>query len=193
MPGVTPVGNPYASAPGQQPAPVERRSPVRGEHLAEWMNQHRNLTPEQQQQALGREPGFSSLPPQTQQRYRDHLAELNAMNPARRQRELAHIEAMERLSLPQRAEVRSAMGQLGSLPIDQRMVVAREFRALRELPANQQIPAMNSGRFGPPLNGAQRATLYRLLQVEPLLYPAARPGAVPQQMMPMQPVQPPPQ
>jgi hypothetical protein len=52
-----------------QPAPVERRdvpppagstklAPDRG-HLAQWMNQHSNLTPAQQQQALQHEPAFA--------------------------------------------------------------------------------------------------------------------------------------
>ncbi len=66
---------------------IERRNSQtpgapRGEHLADWMNQHRNLTPQQQQQALEHEPGFNQLPQQTQQRMRNRLAQLNAMPPA---------------------------------------------------------------------------------------------------------------
>lgn len=165
----------YRLQTGPGAAPIERRSPARGEHLAEWMNQHSNLTPEQQQQALQREPGFKSLPPQTQQRYLNRLAQLNAMNPQRRERVLQLNEWMEHLAPQQRADVRGAMGQLGSLPPDQRTVVARTFGALRGLPPQQRIPALNSGRFGPPMNDAQRAALYNLLRVEPLLPPPNRP------------------
>src|SRR5580698_9765049 len=50
-------------------APIERRPPnaakSTGEHLPVWMNQHKNLTPEEQQKALEKEPGFRDLPPQT--------------------------------------------------------------------------------------------------------------------------------
>jgi len=83
-PRVEAVSFPVARGQQQRPAPIERRNPPaqaqrsngdggtrllgpnrganmtgrRGEHLPEWMNQHSDLTLEQQQQALGREPGI---------------------------------------------------------------------------------------------------------------------------------------
>jgi hypothetical protein len=177
----------------QRPAPIERRPPgaqpgggvagthvvgpnplrgngAKGEHLAEWMNQHSALTLEQQQQALGREPGFSELPAATQQRMRERLTQLNAMSPERRERLLAHNEAMERLNPDQRSQVRGAMQQLGALPPDQRKQVVRSFREIRELPPNQRMGAMMSPQYG-WLNGEQRSTLTHLIQVEPMLPP----------------------
>ncbi|HVG25964.1 MAG TPA: DUF3106 domain-containing protein [Acidobacteriaceae bacterium] len=179
----------------QAPAPIERRPPhtqptppsnstapnrpssymgspsgTRGEHLAEWMNQHSSLTPEQQKQALEQEPGFRNLPSQTQQRMRDRLAQLDAMPPQRRQRLLDRTEAIEHLNLDQRAEVRGAMQQLGSLPPEQRRAVARSFRELRDLPADQRFAAMNSDRYR-WMNDTQRSALGNLLRVEPLLPP----------------------
>ena len=177
---------PAPAARQQAPAPIERRPPSprpagangeahhgpRGEHLAEWMNQHSSLTPQQQQQALEREPGFRELPQPTQQRMRERLAQLDAMTPEQRQRLLARNEAMERLSPDQRAEVRGAMSQLGDLPQDQRHTVARTFRALRDLPPEQRIQAFSSGRYG-QLNDNQRTVLFNLLRVEPMLPPPA--------------------
>ena len=142
----------------------------RGEHLAAWMEQHRGLTLDQQQQALGREPGFRELPGQTQQRMRQRLAQLNAMSPDERQRILERTEVMERLSPDQRTQVRGAMQQLGSLPLDQRHLVARSFREIRELPPEQRIAAMNSERYR-WLNGEQRSVLTNLIQVAPMLPP----------------------
>ena len=188
----------------QAPAPIERRAPPsnyrlpatpptgraagrnagpertpahgpHGEHLAQWMSQHSALSPDQQQQALGHEPGFEALAPDTQQRMRQRLLQLDAMSPERRQRLLARNEAMERLTPNQRAEVRGALGQLGSLPPEQRHAVAHTFRALRDLPAEQRLQAYNSGRFGPPLNDAQRSILLNLLRVEPMLPPPGSP------------------
>lgn len=160
------------SAPAQpqqrrnNPGPAANRGP-KGEHLAEWMNQHGNLTPAQQQQALEREPGFHELPPQTQQRERERLAQLNAMSPERRQQIISRNEHMETLTPDQRGQVRASMQQLGALPPDQRRVVARSFRELRDLPPDQRTAAMS--RI--PLNDAQRSTLGSLLRVEPLLPP----------------------
>jgi hypothetical protein len=125
---------------------------AKGEHLADWMTHHNNLSPAQQQQALEREPGFRQLSPDVQQRERDQLARLNAMPQDQRQRTLERTEMMERLSPDQRVQVRSAMSQLGSLPPDQRVV------------------AMNSARYG-YLNPAQRSTLNNLIRVEPMLPP----------------------
>jgi hypothetical protein len=150
---------------GAQP-PGPNRSP-KGEHLAEWMNQHNALSLTQQQQALQREPGFHELPPQTQQRELDRLAQLNAMSPQQRDRLIRNNEHLETLSPDQRGQVRGAMQQLGALPPDQRRMVAHNFRELRDLPPDQRAAAMSRM----PLNDAQRATLGNLLRVEPLLPP----------------------
>ena len=148
----------------------DERGP-RGEHLAEWMNQHSNLSPQQQQQALDREPGFHDLPQATQQRMHERLGELNAMPPQERQRLLANTEIMERLNPNQRAQVRGAMQQLGSLPADQRDAVARTYRQLRDLPPDQRSAALNSDRLRGQFNDAQRNTLNNLMRVEPMLEP----------------------
>jgi hypothetical protein len=171
--GTGPGGAPQQS----QLAPIVRRNPqaqgTKGEHLAEWMSQHSNLTVDQQQQALDREPGFRDLPAQTQERMHERLSQLNAMTPEQRQRLLAHNEIMERLNPDQRAQVRGAMQELGALPEDQRRAVARSFRELRELPPDQRAAAMNSDRYT-WMNPAQRATMNNLLRVEPMLPPPER-------------------
>lgn len=175
----------------QRPAPIERRPPPGtteqpggmgqrhlvgpngrrgGEHLAEWMNQHRGMTLQEQQMALDREPGFRELPPETQMRMHNRLAELNAMSPMQRQRLLEHTEAMERLNPLQRSEVRGAMQQLGSLPLDQRRQVVRCFRELRMLPPEQRMGMLASPRYG-WLNYEERTTLTNLIQIAPMLPP----------------------
>jgi hypothetical protein len=169
------VGTAAGDPQGQgRVGPVQRRPNSvgpHGEHLAEWMDQHRNLSPAQQQQALDREPGFRDLPQATQQRFHERLAQLNAMPPQERERLLAHNEAMEHLSPDQRADVRGALQQLGSLPLDRRRMVARTFRQLRELPPEQRIPTLNSDRFRGVFTDGERATLYDLLRIEPMLPP----------------------
>ena len=172
-----PVERRGAQGQPSQAAPIERRNPQgqgqgqRGEHLDQWMSQHRNLTPQQQQQALDREPGFRALPQATQDRYRNRLAQLNAMPADRRERILNYNERMEHLSVDQRSEVRGSLQQLGALPPDQRRQVAQSFRQLRELPPEQRGAALNSPQFQ-YMNPAQRSTLNNLLHVEPLLPPS---------------------
>jgi hypothetical protein len=164
--------------PSSHPAPAtgraSRPAAVRGgggDHLAEWMNRHSNLTPTQQVKALESEPGFSQLPATTQQRMRDTLTKLQTMPPEKREQILARNEAMERLNPVQREQVRGAMKQLAALSPDDRRYVARTFRGLRELPPQQRQAVLASDRFA-HLNDAERATLNSLMQVEPLLLPA---------------------
>ncbi len=172
----------------EQPAPVERRPPPAGatvqpggqkhlvgpngqrggEHLPEWMEQHRGMTLEQQQAALDREPGFRELPVQTQLQMHQRLAQLNAMTPEMRARTLAHTEAMERLNPAQRSQVRGVMQQLGSLPMDQRHQVIRCFRELRMLPPEVRVGMVNSPRYA-WLNYQQHTVLTNLIVIAPLL------------------------
>jgi hypothetical protein len=189
-----PASRSQSRPPQGQPAPIVRQPPPGREmeparagaspgrvpqqgHLAQWMNQHSNLTPAEQMQALQREPGFRELPQQTQQRYMNRLGQLNAMPLQQRQRLLASNEAMEKLTADQRAQVRGAMQQLGGLPEDQRRQVQKTFRQLRDLPPDQRGAALNSERYRGQLNPQQMETLRGLMRVEPMLPPPEpRPG-----------------
>jgi hypothetical protein len=176
---------PPSATPNQ--APIEHHPPhpntfhpnpsrPNGEHLAEWMSHHSNLTLEQQQKALAAEPGFNALPPAKQQNMRDTLTKLNAMTPAQRQHLLEKNEAIERMTPAQYAQYHAAMKQLNDLPPQQRVYVARTFRGLRELSPPQRQAVLNSERFD-LLTDAQRATLNSLMQIEPLLPPPYDDGA----------------
>lgn len=151
-----------------------------GDHLAEWMAKHSNLTNEQQLRALEAEPGFAQLPPATQQHMRDTLVRLQGMTPERRQRILSFNEAIERLNPSQREQVRAATKQLAELPPDQRRYVVRTFRGLRQLPPRQRQAVLNSERFA-HLTPEQRSSLNSLMAVEPLLPPSYDSSAPPQQ------------
>lgn len=141
------------------------------EHLAQWMQHHQNLTPEQQQRALENEPGFRQLPPQTQQRMRERLAQLNSMSPNQRSRTLERAEWMEQLNAQQKGEVRGAMAQLGRLPDDRRRIVARAFRDLRAMPQSQRQAYLSSDYLQRQLSPPERETLMHLMAVEPMLPP----------------------
>jgi len=181
----------FHSAPNEQPAfraapPVYRNGqPVGGQaangqrpyagppgHLSQWMQQHQNLSPQQQQQALEREPGFNKLPPQEQARVRARLQQLNAMPPDQRQRVLDRVESMERLTPTQRQQVTSTMGQLHALPPDRQRAVAQAFRNLRQLPPDQREAAAQS--YARNFSPQERETLNNLLRAEPYL-PVKRP------------------
>lgn len=165
-PAPRPMGNPSLTA-------SRTAGPPRGAHLGQWMQQHNNLTPQQQQQALHNEPGFNQLPPQTQQRMADRLNHLNSMPEPQRDRVISRNEALERLTPDQRGTVRGAMGQLSALPQDRRRVVAKSFRDLRDMPIEQRNAILNSPQYRQQFSDEERGTLGNLFAVSPLL-PASR-------------------
>ncbi len=142
------------------------------QHLGEWMDAHRNLTPQQQQSALEEEPGFRQLKPEEQQRMHNQLSRLNSMSPEERQRTMARTEWMERLAPQQRQQVRSAMAQLGSLREDRSYAVGRAFYSLKAMPPAERQAYLNSPQFRSQFNEQERGTLNNLLNVSPLLPPA---------------------
>ena len=159
-----------ATQPRQAGTPKSTVGPRQNqEHLAEWMDRHRNLPLAQQHSALQNEPGFRQLPAQTQQRMIDRLTQLNNMPEEQRRRILERNEMMESLDPQQRKQVREALGQLSGLPVERRRLVARAFRDLREMPDQQRQAILNSDRIRGQFSDQERSTLSNLLAVEPYL------------------------
>src|SRR5579859_3199425 len=52
---------------------------VQNQHLGQWMENHKALTPADQRRALQNEPGFHELPQQVQERELQQLDRLNSM------------------------------------------------------------------------------------------------------------------
>lgn len=169
--GQAPIVRQAPSASAAQPmnAPPKPAASPTKEHLPEWMERHRDLTPQQQQQALQNEPGFRQLPAATQQRMLSRLAQLNAMAPQQRRQLLERAEEMEHLNPDQRQQVRGAMAELGRLPAERRRIVARAFRDLRMMPVNQRQAYLSSEYLHRELSPQERITLGDLMAVEPLL------------------------
>ncbi len=161
-------------APNAMSRPGTLNTPHRPDaqqHLGEWMDAHRNLSPQQQQNALDAEPGFHQLKPEEQQRMHNQLNRLNSMSPEQRQRTMARTEWMEHLAPQQRQQVRSAMVQLGSLPQDRSYAVGRVFRSLQAMPPAERQAYLNSPQLRSQFNDQERGTLNNLLNVSPLLPP----------------------
>ena len=145
-------------------------------HLGAWMQMHKNLNPQQQQEALEHEPGFRQLPAQEQKRVIARLQQLNAMPPEQRERVLARVESMEHLTPTERQVVTSTMGQLHALPPARQRAVAQVFRNLRQLPPDQRQTAADyyARQFSPQ----EREALNSLVRAEPYL-PVQHPPAFP--------------
>ena len=137
------------------------------EHLQQWMDNHSNLTLEEQLRALDNEPGFKLYPPQTQQHMRDELVRLHNMPPQQRERILERNEILERMTAPQGQQYRAAVQNLASLPKDRQRLMVRAIMDLRQMPPEQRQSVINSDRFRAQFSDGERSTLTNLLAVEP--------------------------
>ena len=149
-----PQRNAAPAKPGQQ-------------HLPEWMNNHRNLTPQEQENALRREPGFRNLPADQQQRLVDRLHSLNEKTPEQQQRTMQRNEAFERLTPERKQEVRGAAQALTAMSPDRQQVVRRAFQQLRRMPPGQRQQMLNSPVYGQQFSPQERTVLGNLLSIEP--------------------------
>ena len=164
-------GRPAPNPMGRSGAMNTPHRPDAQQHLREWMDAHRNLSSEQQHNALEAEPGFRQLKPEEQQRMQKLVTRLNSMSPEQRQRTIARTEWMEHLAPQQRQQVRSAMAQLGSLPQDRSYAVGRAFRSIEAMPPAERQAYMSSPQFRGQFNDQERGALNNLLNVSPLLPP----------------------
>lgn len=137
------------------------------EHLPEWLSQHQNLNPQQQEDLLRREPGFNRLAPDQQQRVLNRLRTLDARPPEQRQRILERNEMFERLSPEQRQDVRAASQAVRQMPQDRQRMVRQAFNDLRQIPPDQRGAILNSARFDHTFTPQERHVLGSLLSIEP--------------------------
>jgi hypothetical protein len=168
---------PEVRAPQSRPnAGPNQPAPHSGQqHLPEWWNNHRNLTPAQQADALRREPGFRSLPQDQQQRLINRLQSLDQKTPEQQQRIMARNEAFERLSPERKQEVRGASQALSQMSADRQLVVRHAFQQLRRMPTEQRQQLLNSRVYGGQFSPQERTVLGNLLSIEPYAAPRSIP------------------
>ena len=136
-----------------------------GPGLPQWMEQHRNLPPAEQERALENDPGFRALTPPQQQRALNQLRRLQAMTPEQRNRSWALL----RMTPQQREQFDLAVQQYTELSPPRQLLVHRAFGALRRVPPPQRQAAMATY---PPLrqfSPYERQVLANLLFWEPYL------------------------
>ncbi len=140
-------------------------------HLGSWLNQHRDLPLQQQEQLLRKDPSFNRLPQNTQQRLMQQLHNVEQMPQAQRDRRLARTENLERLSPQQRAQVQEAGRQWTQLPADRQTAMRNAFRNLRSVPPDQRSMVLDSGQYQRAFSPEERGILSKMLSVEPYQTP----------------------
>ncbi len=125
----------------------------------DWLRQHQNLTPQQQQKALQSDPEFKKLPSDMQQRYVNRLQRFNSLAPNQQQRMLQRMDRWSRMSPEQRNQARGLFQQFRSLPDDRRKAMTQAFRNLRAFPPEQQQKMLNSPQYQEQFSDSERNIL----------------------------------
>ncbi|PYV79846.1 MAG: hypothetical protein DMG93_20125 [Acidobacteria bacterium] len=156
--------------PRPQPLPQREyrpyQPPSQGHHSGQWLNQHREMPPDQQRRALENDPSFRRLPRERQQEYEQRLQRFNSMPPDRQQQVLRRMETWEHLTPQQKQQFQGVRSQFNGLPPDRRQAVRNAIESLRAMPPDARQREIQSGRFGQfspqerqILNGASRLPL----------------------------------
>jgi hypothetical protein len=133
--------------------------------LQQWIEQHRNLPPAEQERALENDPGFRALNPQQQQRMLTLFRQVQGMPPQQRNPRWAFL----RLTPQQQQQLDTVLDQYGALPPSRKPVVHSAFAALRRVPPPQRQAAMASYPPLRQLSPYERQILANLLFWEPYL------------------------
>jgi len=143
----------FGCAPAALARPQERggqngqRLKGPGPHRGEWLRQHQNLSPAEQEKALRNDPTFRQLPPERQQQLLDRLRNFNSLPPEQRQRILDRMETFEHLPQGQRQQLRNLYGQMQTLPQDRRMAVRQAARRLSGMDPAERERVLSSPQF----------------------------------------------
>jgi hypothetical protein len=141
--------------------------PVPQGHLEDWLNQHRNVAPQDQERMLRSDPSFRRLPQGDQQRLTQQLRRMDQMPERQRDRRLARNEMLERLSPDQRQGIARSGRQWSSLAPDRQIMMRRAFNDLRGVPLDQRQTVLNSARYQGAFSPEERGILSDFLRVEP--------------------------
>src|SRR6185437_15589993 len=134
-------------------------------HLGSWMNQHQNLSG--QEQLLRNDPSFNRLPHADQQRLMQQLQQVNRMPTGERERRLERAEKIEHMTPQERGQLAQSTRELRTLPPDRQARVSQAFRDLRGVPVDQRQTMIESEHYQSQFSPEERGILTNLLRAEP--------------------------
>jgi len=143
---------------GQKPAPKK---------MGDWLNEHKHLSPDEQEKLLESDPKFKNLPPDRQAVLKERLRKFNNLTPEQRERALNRMQFMASLNQEQRQAIRDANQTLQTLPPERQVMVHKALRHLRQMTPEERDEEMNKDRFKATFSEQERGILSRLAAINP--------------------------
>jgi len=123
-----------------------------------WVENLREMRPEEQERFMHNNERFQSLPPQRQAQIRQNLAKWNQMTPEQKDRIRGTEQMFEQMSPEQRERFRDEIiPKLAQLPPERRQRVIGHWRRLQGMTPEEQQAALRDPRFMPGLSPDEQA------------------------------------
>ena len=128
-----------------------------------WVENLRDMPPEDQERFMQNNERFKSLPPQRQEQIRQNLQRWNSLTPEQQEVARTREQMLEQMTSEQRQYVRNTLlPRWQSMPIERRMAIRRHLARLQSMtPAEQQV-ALNDPRFVQGLSPDEQSMLREL-------------------------------
>lgn len=113
-----------------------------------WVENMRNMTPQEQQRFMQNDARFNNLPPQRQEQIRKNLENWNKLTPEQQQEDRRREAALERMTPEQRQYFLNVVGpKYQTLPPERKQLVNRHLNVLGHMSPETQQAALNDPKF----------------------------------------------
>jgi hypothetical protein len=134
-------------SPTQEQKKEAQKERAAARHAGDWLRRYRNLPPDQQRQALEKDPDFQKLPPHRQAQLLQEQQRFLSLPPQKQERILNRMEIREHLTPEQRRQRNQLNQQIRGLPLERRQAVIKAIRGMRDLTPEQREQLVNSDDF----------------------------------------------
>ena len=135
--------------------------------MGQWLEDHKNLPPDQQEKLLENDPSFKKLAPARQAELKERLRKFNSLTPQQRERALNRMQYMASLTSEQRQQIREAGKELQGLPQDRQVMVHKVLRHLRQMDPQERQQVIDSDRFKSTFSEQERGIITKLAAINP--------------------------
>jgi hypothetical protein len=125
-----------------------------------WVENLRDMPPEQQERFLENNDKFKALPPARQAQVRQNLQRWNSLTPEQKQRLHDAANVIEQMTPQQRQFLRNTLlPRWQAMPVDRRQVINNHLGMLRKMSSATQQAALNDPKFVEGLSPDEQAML----------------------------------
>jgi hypothetical protein len=128
-----------------------------------WVEQIRDMPPEQQERFLENSRQFQNLPPQRQQQIRQNLKKWNDLSPEQKQALREREQVLDNMTPQQRQYLRNTLlPEWQAMPMDRRQVIKRHLGILSQMSPKTQGEMLNDPKFMRGLSPDEQTMLRNL-------------------------------